>query len=84
MRPEEIRYLKIPLTQSEIELTTFWLVAQSLNQLRHSVAGNLGDFSLIFRGSIYSRVEIFVVRISCQISSGSHAALLKVLIKHAS
>jgi hypothetical protein len=37
VRPEGLRQWKILMTPSEIVPTTFWLVAQCLNQLRHGV-----------------------------------------------
>jgi hypothetical protein len=37
VRPEGLNQSKIPMTPSGIDLASFWLVAQSLNQLHHHV-----------------------------------------------
>jgi hypothetical protein len=41
MRPDGLSHWKIAVTPSEIELATFWLVAQSLNQLHHRIPSSI-------------------------------------------
>jgi hypothetical protein len=46
VRPEGLCQWKFPVTPSEIALTTFWLIAQCLIQLRHRVLYIYGAFML--------------------------------------
>ena len=66
VRPEGLWQWKIPMTPSVIELATFWLVAQCLNQLRHCVKPSDSEFKIPGKNQIKRNIKSFCFIASTQ------------------